>query len=124
MNEDIVIPIVMFGSTAFVLWKMFDSRQKVRIAALEKGSIDENIKYLFGNVLGNAERKPSRLGTLKWGLAAAFIGFALLLSIPLQAFDWGRHHQGELITGLIFAGVGLAFLVYYGIAKKADERER
>lgn len=120
MADDILIPFILFTSIAVILWKFFDGRQKVRIAAIEKGNIDENIKYLFGSSF----RQPSRLGTLKWGLAAAFIGIALLVSIPLQAFDWARYHQGELITGLIFTGGGLAFLVYYGIAKKADERER
>lgn len=116
MAEDILIPFILFTSTAVILWKFFDSRQKVRIAAIEKGSVDENIKYLFGNLF----KKPSRLGTLKWGLAAAFIGAALLISIPLQAFEWARWHKGELITGLIFLSGGLAFLVYYMAAGRNE----
>lgn len=120
MADEIIIPFTLFTSIAVILWKFFDGRQKVRIAAIEKGSIDENIKYLFGS----SYRQPSRLGALKWGLAAAFIGIAVLVSIPLQAFEWARSHQGELITGLVFTGGGLAFLIYYAVAEKAAAHEK
>ncbi|MBE0643574.1 MAG: hypothetical protein IH600_05805 [Bacteroidetes bacterium] len=116
--NDMLIPITMFIAAAVVLWKFIDSRQKVRTMALEKGSIDENMKYLFGS-----QSKPNRFAALKWGLAALFIGVALLLSIPLQAFSWAQIHQGELITGLIFTGGGLAFLMYYMIVAKAERSE-
>jgi hypothetical protein len=117
--EDILVPFFIFASTGAVLWKFFDSRQKVRITALEKGGVDENMKFLFGTEAS----KPNRHGTLKWGLAAMFIGIALLISIPLQAFEWAQYHKGEMITGLIFTGGGLAFLIYYAVAAKKERHE-
>ncbi len=119
MDEEILIPITMFIATAVILWKFIDSRQQIRAMALEKGNIDENMKYLF-----TSQHKPNRFAALKWGLAGLLIGLALLLSIPLQAFSWAQIHQGELITGLIFTGGGLAFLIYYLMVAKAEARER
>ncbi|MFA6233488.1 MAG: hypothetical protein WC824_04765 [Bacteroidota bacterium] len=123
MDGELLIPITMFVATAVVLWKFIDSRQKIRAIALEKGSIDENFKYLFNSSLMNSQGKPNRYSTLKWGLAAMFIGLSLLLSISLQAFKWAQYHQGELITGLIFTAGGLAFLLYYAIVAKAEKKE-
>ncbi len=115
MDSELLVPIVMFICIAAVLWKFFDGRQKVRTIALEKGTVDENFKFLFGS-----RSKPNRYGALKWGLAAMLIGVSLLISIPLQGFAWARVHQGELITGLIFTAGGLAFLIYYLLVAKAE----
>lgn len=123
MDNELFIPITLFVATAVVLWKFIDSRQKIRAIALEKGSIDENFKYLFNSSFMNSQGKPNRYSTLKWGLAAMFIGLSLLLSISLQAFWWAQEHEGELITGLIFTAGGLAFLLYYAIVAKAEKKE-
>lgn len=117
---EMLIPITMFISMAVVFWKFIDSRQKVRMMALEKGTVDENFKFLFGSQMRNFS-KPNRFGALKWGLAALLIGVSLLISIPLQGFYWAQLHQGELITGLIFTGGGLAFLIYYALVSKEEK---
>lgn len=116
---EIFVPFVIFATIGIILWKFFDSRQKVRLAAIEKGDINENMKYLFG-----AMPKPNRHGALKWGLAAFFVGLALMISIPLQAYEWAQYHQGEIIIGLACTAGGLAFLLYYFIEGKMERRER
>lgn len=116
-DSEMLIPIVLFICIAAVLWKFFDGRQRVRTIALEKGTVDENFKFLFGTF-----HSPNRYAALKWGLAATLIGVSLLITIPLQAFAWARLHQGELITGMIFIAGGLAFLLYYMLVAKAERR--
>ncbi|MFZ1728492.1 MAG: hypothetical protein WBQ23_13645 [Bacteroidota bacterium] len=124
MDGELFIPITMFVAMAVVIWKFIDSRQKVRTIALEKGTVDENFKYLFGTLRQfGSESKPSGYVALKWGLATLLIGAALLISIPLQAFRWAQIHQGELITGLIFTAGGLGFLIYYAIVAGAEKKE-
>ncbi len=118
--SEMLIPITMFVSIAVVMWKLIDSRQKVRMMALEKGSIDENFNNLFATERGFFS-KPNRHGALKWGLVALLIGLALLISIPLQSFYWAQIHDDELITGLIFTGGGLAFLIYYKIVSGEEK---
>ena len=114
--EGILVPIAMFAAVAVILWKYYDSKQKVRTMAIEKDIVNENLKYLFSA----SANKPNRYSTLKWGLTALFIGIGLLIVIPLQQFSWSHKHEGELITGVIFFCGGLAFLIYYAIATKKD----
>ncbi len=122
MNEEILIPLTLFIATAVILWKFIDSRKQIRAMALEKGNIDENMKYLF-----TSEHswifKPNRYSALKWGLVTFFVGIALVISIPLQSYEWARIHKGELVTGLMFACGGLAFLIYYAIVTRAQKQE-
>jgi hypothetical protein len=72
---------------------------------------------------GSVTARPNRYSTLKWGLVALFIGASLLVVIPLQQFAWAQHHEGELITGIIFLAGGLAFLLYYSIVSKREKAE-
>jgi len=117
--EGIAAIILIFGGSAVILWKLFDSRHKEKMILIEKGLVNEDLKYLYSNRL----RNPNRYSTLKWGLVGLFIGIAMLLSIWFQQYSWAYQHQGELIPGMIFLGAGLAFLIYFAIAskKKGDE---
>mgnify|MGYP000406889963 FL=1 len=119
MLAEVLIPISMFAAIAVVLWKFFDTRHKMRMMIIERGLIDENLKYLFGSVTA----RPNRYSTLKWGLVALFIGASLLVVIPLQQFAWADRHEGELITGIIFLAGGLAFLLYYSIVSKREREQ-
>jgi len=120
MLSEVLIPLSMFAAIAVVLWKYFDSRHKIRAMIIERGLIDENLKFLFGSVTS----QPNRYSTLKWGLVALFIGISLLVVIPLQQYRWAQQHDGELITGVIFVAGGLAFLIYYAmVSRREKERE-
>lgn len=114
MDEDILIPIIMFGSAAFILWKFFDTKHKERMAIIDRGMVTEDLKYLYTR----GASKPNRFGALKYGLAVFLIGMALLLAIPMQDTSWGREHRPEIIIGLICAGGGVGFLLYYFIVSR------
>ena len=115
--EGILVPVAMFAAIAVILWKYFDSKHKVRMLALERNLVNEELKHLFSG----QSMKPNRYSTLKWGLTALFIGVGLLIVIPLQQTTWAQDHEGELITGMIFLCGGLAFLIYYVIAARKEQ---
>ncbi|MCB2204019.1 hypothetical protein KQI65_04665 [bacterium] len=116
MFAEVLIPLSFFAAVAAILWKFFDTRHKLRMAIVEREQVNENLRHLFRHVTA----RPNRYSTLKYGLMALFIGIALLVVIPLQQFAWAEHHEGELITGIIFMAGGLAFLVYYFIVSKRE----
>ncbi len=117
--EGVIAIILIFGGSALILWKFFDSRHKEKMILIEKGLVNEDLKYLYSNRL----RSPNRYSTLKWGLVALFIGLAVLLSIWLQQFSWADQHVDALYPGMIFLGAGLAFLIYFAIASKKGDKE-
>lgn len=115
--EDMVVAISMFGSTALILWKYFDSKHKERMAIIDRGMVTEDLKYLYAKGAG----KPNRYGALKWGLAGFLIGLALLIAIPMQQSGWGMEHRPEIIISMICVGGGLGFLLYYFLVGRKEE---
>ena len=114
--DDIIIAVSMFGSTAFILWKYFDSKHKERMAIIDRGMVTSDLRFLYNK----GTSKPNRYWALKWGLAGFLIGLALLISIPMQQV-WGYDHQPEIIIGMIFLGGGFGFLLYYFLVGKNGE---
>ncbi len=112
---DDLVPVTFFLVVAYVIKILSDN--KIRRLAIEKGLLNENIKYLFG---GHFEgRVPT---SLKWGFVLIGIGLAIFLGqmVPL------RNAEEVTIGGLFFfAGIGL--VVYYFVAKriykKATEKQ-
>ncbi len=115
--EDIVVPVMMFGSAAIILWKYFDSKHKERMSIIDRGMVTEDLKYLYNKGAG----KPNRYGTLKWGLTGFLIGLSLLIAIPMQQIVGGHEHSPEVIIGMLFLGGGLGFLLYYFLVGRKDE---
>ncbi len=121
MNEEILIPIFMFGGIAAVLWKYFDTRHRERMTIIEKGIINEDLKHLYSRV----GWKSNPYSALKYGMLAAFIGVGVLVSAFMsQLFTV---HEDQLTTGIVFLFGGLGLITFYAIAKKRmaeDEQAR
>lgn len=79
----------------------------VRNKIINKGVPDENLRYLS---MGFAKAQP--LSNLKWGMV--LLGIGLALSFKQLAPFWV---SDETVFGIMFIFAGLAFLIYYGIAK-------
>jgi hypothetical protein len=114
MIEDIV-PITLFVVFAVIVKILSDNR--VRRLAIEKGVVNEDIKFLYYDRFEG--KVPS---SLKWGFVLIGIGLALFLG-QLVPHDMTEHIT---IGGMFFlAGVGL--VVYYFVARqiyqKAKEKE-
>lgn len=112
MNEEILIPIFMFGSIAAVIWKHFDTRHKERMNIIEKGLVTEELKYLYSGI----SWKTNPYSSLKYGMLAAFIGVGILVSAFLSQIF--MMHEEQITAGVIFLFAGLGLITFYTIAKK------
>jgi hypothetical protein len=118
MNEDIVVPIFLFGGAAVVLWKFFEGRHKERMAMIEKGVNPSDFKSTTpfrlwqGNVLSN----------LKWGLLFVFAGLGLLIGQQLEYY-FGFHEESAVFGSILITG-GLALIIFYFIAAKKLKDEK
>ncbi|MFA6470148.1 MAG: DUF6249 domain-containing protein [Bacteroidota bacterium] len=118
MEPEIIIPIFLFGGTAAVLWKYFDSRHKERMTIIEKGLVDENLRHLYAGFSG----KTNPYSSLKYGMLAAFIGVGILVSAFLSQIFY--MHEEQITTGIIFLFAGMGLITFYVIAKKRMAEEQ
>ncbi|MDF1545941.1 MAG: hypothetical protein P1R58_12680 [bacterium] len=104
--EEVLIPIVVFSTIYFVAKLLSDNR--IRSKLIDKGEINENLRYLFAVQTGKAKVYSN----LKWGFVLLGIGVAMLLKqiAPFYITD-------ESVFGLMFIFAGVGFLVYYFISK-------
>ena len=110
--EPAVIVLIVFGSCGAILWKLFDSRHKERMAMIEKGVSTSELR-------GSLAFQPNALSNLKWGLLALFAGLGVLFANYLdEVQDWGDGSYPSMI--LIFGGVSL--IVFYAIAARKEKQ--
>lgn len=117
MHADFIIPVTFFGVIAYIVKVVSDNR--IRRLLIEKGEINENLKYLF------ADRVAAAVPTsLKWGMVFIAVGLAFLFS---QVLNFGWDNDTALIA-MIFLFGGAALVIYYFIAgrmlKKAGKPEQ
>lgn len=107
MNDNlvpiIIVPVIFF---AFVAMVKIISDNLIRRRLIEKGMVDEKVKYL-ADLSGSGKNMSS----IKWGITLIAIGSAFI--IP-QFF---YRVSDEVTVGLMFIFAGLGFLIYYFIAK-------
>lgn len=101
--EGLLVPIAFFFTVAAIIKWAMDN--KTRRLLIEKGMVDEKLKYLFSE-------PPQSLSSIKWGLVLIGIGLALMIG---QIFRYEISNEVTVALMFLFAGVG--FIVYYFIAK-------
>ena len=107
MEEEFLIPIVLFISIAFVLYYYFRFRYLERQALIEKGLTADDVKDLL--------KKTSKRSTIdgtamaKWGIILIAIGLAILI---------GNQFSDEVMLALIFIFPGIGMLFYYYFIQK------
>lgn len=106
MLENILIPAVVFAAIVAIVKIISDTMTRHRL--ISKGMADEKVKHLFAK-----DAQLQRLSSLKWGMVLIGIGLALFLS---QIAD--EYITDQSVFGLMFLFAGIAFLIYYGIARK------
>jgi len=110
--EEAVQMAVAFGS--FVLMVKFITEYALRKKLIEKGLVDEKVKYLFADA-----GLTHLLSNIKWGLILVAIGVALFWK---QISPY--YIEDTTVFGLMFILGGIGFLVYYFIAKSHIEKHR
>lgn len=109
--QDVFEMAIVFTAIVAVIKIIADWRLRTRL--IDKGLVDEKVKFLYEDGLGKA------MSNLKWGLVLVGIGLAALLG---QIFDY--YIEPESVIGLMFIFAGIGFLVYYGFASKQIRREQ
>ena len=107
---DVFPLIVIFPTFGLMLKWYFDYRTRKQL--IEKGLVDEKVKYLQFNKMETFA--PS---SLKWGLVFLFVGVAVVILGVISAYI-----PDEVILGSMLIAAGLGLLVYYVIADAARKR--
>ncbi|MBD3219212.1 MAG: hypothetical protein GF310_13130 [candidate division Zixibacteria bacterium] len=115
--EDFVAIIVPLGAfwLVFMIIKI-SLDYKTKKALIEKGQINENIKFL-------AKHQNGFMSSLKWGLillgaGIALLGYNKLTDVGIYS---GRGDEEVLALGMVALFAGFALVVYYSIASKKSK---
>ncbi len=103
---------VIFPTFAIMLKWYLEYLTRRRI--IEKGQLDENVKYLYFNTL--EQYAPS---SLKWGLVFFLVGIALIVIKALPGYV-----SDETVLGVVLIAAGAGLLLYYLIANAMRARSR
>ncbi len=102
LDESVLIVTVVFGSILLFVKIIADS--KIRSKLIDKGMVDENVKYLSGTNV------PS---SLKWGMVLTSMGLAFFIGLLFP-----EEVRGEVTFGSLFILGGIALIVFYFIVHK------
>lgn len=109
-NLEFIIPIAFFWMVAMIVKIVTDNRTRQKL--IDKGLVDEKVKYLYARDL-----RENPLQSLKWGIVLVGIGIALAIG---QIFPM---MEGPALMGLMFIFAGIAFVIYYILAKRQTPQE-
>jgi hypothetical protein len=113
MAQDIIIPIALFGSIFGILYVYFTTRNKERLALIEKGA-DASL-FNTGKRF-NGGKRFSNATTLKIGMFLAGIALGLLLGNVIA--ETTRLKEEVAYFSMTFLCGGLSLIVFYFIEKK------
>lgn len=103
MASEIIIAPAFFVAFVYMIKVLSDNW--VRKKLIDKGLVDENVKYLYANT----NQPPS---SLKWGMALIAVGTAILLG-QLVPYDL----REEITISGMFILPGIALILYYFMAR-------
>lgn len=107
MAEEIIVPIAIFGTIFGILYVFFTTRNKERLALIEKGA-DAS--------LFNTGKKNNRTFALKAGMFLVGIALGLLLGNVIA--ETTRLKEEVAYFSMTFLCGGLSLIVFYFVEKK------
>ena len=107
MAQDIIIPIALFGSIFGILYVYFTTRNKERLALIEKGA-DAS--------LFNTGKRNNKTVALKIGMFLCGIALGLLLGNVIA--ETTRLQEEIAYFSMTFLCGGLSLIIFYFIEKK------
>lgn len=107
-----LIPITLFIVIGLIIKILSDN--SVRKKLIQKGKIDENVKYLFTDTF--ERHVPS---SLKWGIVLIGVGLAFFIGqfVPRRMSD-------EITLGAMFILAGVGLLIYYFLASQIVKKAK
>ena len=103
-----------------------NKRAEIVLKALEKNP-DEVPEELLKSL--NTPQKPLKerlLGKLLWGLALTIVGVAIVViefATHLSTNEWFSDDRNLMVLGAALFAVGVAFLIYYFVARRTMQHE-
>lgn len=105
-----VVPVFVIFPAFAVMFKWF-LEYRLRQKLIEKGMVDEKVRFLGLANLGHANG-----GSLKWGMVLILIGVAITI---VQVFDVSE----EMILAIILIAAGAGLLLYYLFADRLVKKQ-
>lgn len=113
-GAEVLIPITTVIAMAAVAITYFASRNRERMAMIEKGLTSEEIKAMYTR---DVSRDP--LSSLKWGILFVLAGAAIMFGNFLHR-QFGV--DDGVIVGMVCLFVGVGLVVFYSVASKKIDR--
>ncbi len=110
-SPEIIIVPTIFLVVAYIVKINLDF--KLRKTLIEKGTIDENVKYLY-----TGYELQGKMSSLKWGLVLTAVGAGLLVAQLFPRYVI----SDEAVVACMFIAGGAALLIYYFIAGKMEKK--
>jgi hypothetical protein len=108
---DVVGLIGFFVASAFIVRIIFD--YKIRAKLIEKGMVDENVKYLY------AQRPETQsLSSLKWGIILIAVGLPVFIGRVVMIQTVPPDTADAITIGGMLVCSGLGLCLYYLIASR------
>ncbi len=114
MNEDIVIPVSLFAFTFAIIYFYLITRNKERMALIEKGADPSLFKSKPKMSLGN-------FFVLKAGLFFIGIGIGVVLGNILMIYT--SLNDGASYVSMIFLFGGLGLIAGYWFQSRAEKKQ-
>jgi hypothetical protein len=110
--EAIIIPLASFWLIFMVIKTSLE--YKTRKVLIEKGMINENVKFL-------AKIQNGFMSSLKWGLVLLGIGLGALIYRVIPTDRYSEYHHEEVMFGLMILLAGAGLVIHYLIAARASK---
>lgn len=106
------IPIIYLILRSRRLHRAMELTHAERMAAIERGmELPTSSLELLGDQIAKSKRPRTALLP---GLVWLFVGIAISVSLPFSV----DQHETPMLVGLIPAGIGLAYLIYYFVEER------
>ncbi len=114
MVAEFIIPVVIFGSIFGVFYLYFSTRNKERLALIEKGA-DASIF-----ISGKSHKQPI-WKVLILNLALLLMGIGLGVFIAMLLIQYTSLNEDAIYPSVIFFMAGLSLFIGFNLTKKMDE---
>ena len=108
-GPEILIPLSFFAATSFVIVKLLEHRQRMRM--IDKGVT----KVEF------TDTRDRSLNSLKYGMVIIALGFAILIAQIMERFFRGLF-DAEIALALVPIFIGIALIVFAMMERRAGSR--
>lgn len=108
-----LFPLIVFLVISAIIVKIIVDNS-TRRKLIDKGMVDENIKYLFPDRL-----RSQTMASLKWGMVCIAIGGAVFVGQMVP-----RDLAEEVTIGAMFVLAGLGLIIYYAIATRVLKKSK